>query len=179
MCMCASVLQVTWGPRSLEQWLRFWQATPFNTFDVGYLMNWGARWVWQQAAGPDGSRRPQAPSSAHHAQQAAGGPACHRAVLTAVVVGQALQLGLVPHASWVWCHMPQTLPTQQSCPALTVPLCDCVTHTSQTGTSQPSVLGSGGACSPPCACTAASLTCSATCWFSWCWQCHWSTGEYV
>lgn len=46
--MCAPVLQVTWGPRSLEQWLRFWQATPYNTFDLGYLMNWGARWVVKQ-----------------------------------------------------------------------------------------------------------------------------------
>jgi hypothetical protein len=36
-------VQVQWGPKSLEQWLKFWQTTPYNTFDVGYLMNWGAR----------------------------------------------------------------------------------------------------------------------------------------
>lgn len=36
-------LQVQWGPKSLEEWLKFWQTSPYNTFDVGYLMNWGAR----------------------------------------------------------------------------------------------------------------------------------------
>jgi hypothetical protein len=36
-------VQVQWGPKSLEEWLKFWQTTPYNTFDVGYLMNWGAR----------------------------------------------------------------------------------------------------------------------------------------
>lgn len=36
-------LQVQWGPKALEGWLKFWQTTPYNSFDVGYLMNWGAR----------------------------------------------------------------------------------------------------------------------------------------
>lgn len=80
-------MQVTWGPRSLEQWLRFWQGTPYNTFDLGYLMNWGARWVLQQAAAADGSR--------HRLLRTMPTAGVRRAVLTAAA-GQALQLGVVP-----------------------------------------------------------------------------------
>lgn len=36
-------LQVQWGPVALEGWLKFWLTTPENSFDVGYLINWGAR----------------------------------------------------------------------------------------------------------------------------------------
>jgi hypothetical protein len=36
-------LQVKWGPKSLEGWLVFWQTTPNNSFDVGYMISWGAR----------------------------------------------------------------------------------------------------------------------------------------
>lgn len=36
-------VQVAWGPVSLMEWLKFWQTTPYNSFDIGYLMNWGAR----------------------------------------------------------------------------------------------------------------------------------------
>lgn len=43
-------LQVQWGPKSLEGWLVFWQTTPNNSFDVGYMISWGARCAPLQAA---------------------------------------------------------------------------------------------------------------------------------
>lgn len=39
-------VQLQWGPEALLGWLKFWVSSPLNSFDVGYLMNWGARWVW-------------------------------------------------------------------------------------------------------------------------------------
>jgi hypothetical protein len=45
-------LQVQWGPKSLEGWLVFWQTTPNNSFDVGYMVSWGARCA-STAASPE------------------------------------------------------------------------------------------------------------------------------
>lgn len=37
----------TWGPCSLQGWLKFWVQSPQYNFDVPYLMAWGARCVSQ------------------------------------------------------------------------------------------------------------------------------------
>lgn len=39
----SSPLLVSWGPISLTGWLKFWVTAPEYSFDIGYLMNWGAR----------------------------------------------------------------------------------------------------------------------------------------
>jgi hypothetical protein len=36
-------VQLQWGPQALLSWLRFWETSPLNSFDVGYMINWGAR----------------------------------------------------------------------------------------------------------------------------------------
>jgi hypothetical protein len=40
-----SPLTTAWGPESIRGWLKFWSSSPVYSFDVGYLMAWGARCV--------------------------------------------------------------------------------------------------------------------------------------
>jgi hypothetical protein len=38
-----SPLTAAWGPEAIRGWLKFWSSSQVYSFDVGYLMAWGAR----------------------------------------------------------------------------------------------------------------------------------------
>ncbi|WIA30558.1 hypothetical protein OEZ86_000641 [Tetradesmus obliquus] len=46
-----SPLTTAWGPEAIRGWLKFWSSSPVYSFDVGYLMAWGARYQPSIAAG--------------------------------------------------------------------------------------------------------------------------------
>lgn len=51
-----SPLTTAWGPEAIRGWLKFWSSSPMYSFDVGYLMAWGARCAAAAAAGHGLSR---------------------------------------------------------------------------------------------------------------------------